>query len=93
MRSSSYNNGSNKQQLQAKGMRKTRSAVKFITTHNLPKTKIKLQLRQPKVAKTETVTGNNAGDQRYYIYWHCAYVERRGSCKMASFSDVNLKAL
>ena len=70
-RSSSYNNGSNKQQLQVKRMRKTRSTVKFIARHrallhhNLPKTRIKLQLRQPKVAKTEAATTDNTGDQRY----------------------------
>ena len=55
--------------------------------HNLPK----MQLRQPKVAKTERATGNNTCDQRS-IYPHTAYTERRGSCKMASFSDVKLKA-
>ena len=58
--------------------------------HNLPKTKTILQLRQSKVAKTETATGNNTCDQ-CYILAHSAYAERRGSCKIASFSDVKLK--
>ena len=54
-------------------MRKTRSAVKFIVRHiyaalvhhNLPKKKVKLQLRQSKVAKTETATCKNTCYQRY----------------------------
>ena len=58
--------------------------------HNLPKTK--MQLRQPKVAKTERGTGNNTCDQRC-IYPYSVYTERRGSCKMTSFSDGKLKAL
>ena len=58
------NDGSNKQQLQAKRMRKTRSAVKFIVRHTEPYYTITYQRqlqkqRQPKVAKTETATGNN----------------------------------
>ena len=49
--------------------------------HNSPK---KLELRQPKM---EMVTGNSTScDQRYYTV-----AERRGSCKMALFSDVKLK--
>ena len=55
--------------------------------HNLQK----VQLRQLKVAKTERETGNNTCNQRC-VYPHSAYTERRGSCKMASFSDVKLKA-
>ena len=58
--------------------------------HNLPKTKTILQLRQSKVAKTETATGNNMRDQ-CYILAHSAYAERRGSCKMASFSECEVE--
>ena len=78
-------------------MRKTRSAVKFIVKHTQPYYTI--TYRRPKLAAVEavkscrdgTATGNNTCDQRY-ILAHSAYAERRGSCKMASFSDVKLKA-
>ena len=75
-------------------MRKTCSAVKFIVRYAQRYYTITYQRyrRQPKVAKTERGTGNNTCDQRY-IYPYSAYTERRGSCKMASFSDVKLKAL
>ena len=73
-------------------MRKTRSAVKFIVRHTFRTTPqlTKDKLRQPKVKKTETATANNTCVISA-IYQRCAYAERRGSCKMASFSDVKLK--
>ena len=98
MRDPAHNNERNKQQLQ----RKSHSAVKFIVRRTQPyytityqrQTKIEteLQTRQPKVTKTETATGSNTCDQCYYTGIYRMYAERRGSCKMASFSDVKLKA-
>ena len=55
--------------------------MKFIVRHTQPyytityqrQTKIEteLQTRQPKVTKTETATGNNTCDQRYYTGVEC----------------------
>ena len=63
-------------------MRKTHSAVKFIVRHTC--------LTTPYLTEVAVKTGNNSVISA--IHQHIAYVERHGNCKMASLSDVKLKA-
>ena len=67
----------------------TLSDLYTVLNHDTPTSKAdyimtqKLQRRKGRLATTRAISA---------VYPHSAYTERRGSCKMASFSDVKLKS-